>query len=428
MAKRTILDVDVRGKRVLMRVDFNVPVEYVDGDARITDDTRIRASLPTVQNLVKRGARLVLMSHLGRPKGKADPKLSLRPVADRLGYLLQKPVSFSNDCIGSGAENSVKALQDGAVLLLENLRFHPEEEKNDPAFSRQLASLGEIYVNDAFGTAHRAHASTEGVAHFLPERVIGFLMEKELHFLGEELENPARPFVVILGGAKVSDKIRVIDRLLSKADALIIGGAMAYTFYLAQGKAVGKSLVEPDRVEMARRALDKAASRGIELLLPIDSYIVEEIDFEHRQTSPGRYTQPGEEIPGEWRGVDIGPATIAAMRRLLAGARTIFWNGPMGVFEIRGCDKGTFSVAEMVAENRDAVSIVGGGDSVKALHRSGLSDRITFISTGGGASLEFLEGVPLPGVSVIPDKTEKEESQAAVPSSSEGPTKAFLPV
>ena len=427
MTKRTIVDVDVRGKRVLVRVDYNVPVEYVDGDARITDDTRIRASLPTVQNLVKRGARVVLMSHLGRPKGKADPKLSLRPVADRLGYLLQKRVSFSNDCIGAGAENAVTALQDGEVLLLENLRFHPEEEKNDPAFSRQLARLGEVYVNDAFGTAHRAHASTEGVAHLLPDRAIGFLMEKELHFLGEELENPARPFVVILGGAKVSDKIRVIDRLLSKADALIVGGAMAYTFYLAQGKAVGKSLVEPDRVEMARQALDKAASRGIDLLLPIDSYIVESIDFENRQVSPGRYTQPGEEIPDGWRGVDIGPATIAAMKRKITGARTIFWNGPMGVFEIRGCDKGTFSVAEMVAENRDAVSIVGGGDSVKALHRSGLSDRITFISTGGGASLEFLEGEPLPGVSVIPDRIEQEEGRKAVLSSSEAPTNSFLP-
>lgn len=427
MTKRTIVDVDVRGKRVLMRVDYNVPVEYVDGDPRITDDTRIRASLPTVQNLLERGARLVLMSHLGRPKGKADPKLSLHPVADRLGYLLQKRVSFSNDCIGAGAENAVNALQDGEVLLLENLRFHPEEEKNDPAFSQRLARLGEVYVNDAFGTAHRAHASTEGVAHLVSDRAIGFLMEKELHFLGEELENPERPFVVILGGAKVSDKIRVIDRLLSKADALIVGGAMAYTFYLAQGKAVGKSLVEPDRVEMARQALDKAASRGIDLLLPIDSYIVESIDFENRQVSPGRYTQPGEEIPDGWRGVDIGPATIAAMKRKIAGARTIFWNGPMGVFEIRGCDKGTFSVAEMVAENRDAVSIVGGGDSVKALHRSGLSDRITFISTGGGASLEFLEGEPLPGVSVIPDRTEQEESRKAVLPSSAAPTNSFLP-
>ncbi|CAB4243479.1 Phosphoglycerate kinase [Methylacidimicrobium sp. AP8] len=427
MAKRTILDVEVRGKRVLVRVDFNVPIEHVDGDARITDDTRIRATLPTVQNLVKRGARVVLMSHLGRPKGKPDPKLSLRPVADRLGYLLQKRVRFSDDCIGAGAENSAKSLQDGEVLLLENLRFHPEEEKNDPAFSRQLAQLGEIYVNDAFGTAHRAHSSTEGVAHFLAERAIGLLMEKELHFLGEELAHPARPFVVILGGAKVSDKIRVIDRLLAKADVLIIGGAMAYTFYLAQGKAVGKSLVEPDRVEMARLALNKAASRGIELLLPVDSYIVEHIDFERRQTSPGRYTQPAEEIPDGWRAVDIGPATLAAMKRPLAAARTIFWNGPMGVFEIRGCDKGTFAVAEMVAENRDAVSIVGGGDSVKALHRSGLADRITFISTGGGASLEFLEGKPLPGISVIPDKAEEEAKAAIAHATGEGPTESFLP-
>ncbi|VVM08521.1 phosphoglycerate kinase [Methylacidimicrobium cyclopophantes] len=426
MAKKTILDVDVRGKRVLVRVDYNVPVEYVDGDPRITDDTRIRASLPTIQNLVKRGARVVLMSHLGRPKGNANPKLSLRPVADRLSYLMQKPVAFANDCIGPAAESAVMSLGDGEVLLLENLRFHPEEEKNDPSFSRQLARLGEVYVNDAFGTAHRAHASTEGVAHCIGERAIGFLMEKELHFLGEELDNPVRPFVVILGGAKVSDKIRVIDRLLSKADALLIGGAMAYTFYLAQNKPVGKSLVEPDRVELARDALQKAASRGIDLLLPVDSYIVQEIDFENRQTSPGRYTKPGEEIPEGWRGVDIGPATIASMRKKIAGARTIFWNGPMGVFEIRGCDKGTFAVAEMVAENRDAVSIVGGGDSVKALHRSGLADRITFISTGGGASLEFLEGTPLPGVSVIPDKSEKEESHKAA-SSSDGPTEALLP-
>ncbi|MDD4933669.1 MAG: phosphoglycerate kinase [Methylacidiphilaceae bacterium] len=427
MAKRTILDLAVQGKRVLVRVDYNVPVEYVDGDPRITDDTRIRASLPTVQNLVKRGARVVLMSHLGRPKGKANPKLSLRPVADRLSYLMQTRVAFANDCIGSGAENSVNSLRDGEVLLLENLRFHPEEEKNDPSFSKQLARLGEVYVNDAFGTVHRAHASTEGVAHFIAERAIGFLMEKELHFLGEELENPARPFVVILGGAKVSDKIRVIDRLLSKADAILIGGAMAYTFYLAQGKPVGQSLVEPDRVEVAREALEKAAARGIDLLLPVDSYIVETIDFENRQTSPGHYTKPEEEIPEGWRGVDIGPATLAAMRKEIAGARTVFWNGPMGVFEIRGCDKGTFAVAEMVAENRDAVSIVGGGDSVKALHRSGLADRITFISTGGGASLEFLEGKPLPGISVIPDKVEKEANQMVSPSSAEGSTEALHP-
>ncbi|WP_018291887.1 phosphoglycerate kinase [Verrucomicrobium sp. 3C] len=427
MAKQTILDVDVQGKQVLVRVDYNVPVEYVDGDPRITDDTRIRASLPTVQNLVKRGARVVLMSHLGRPKGKANPKLSLRPIADRLSYLTQTRVSFANDCVGAAAENCVNSLRDGDVLLLENLRFHPEEEKNDPSFSQQLARLGDVYVNDAFGTAHRAHASTEGVAHLIRERAIGFLMEKELHFLGEELENPARPFVVILGGAKVSDKIGVIDHLLSKADAILIGGAMAYTFYLAQGKPVGKSLVEPDRVELARKALEKAAAQGIDLLLPVDSYVVESIDFENRQTSPGRYTRPGEEIPEGWRGVDIGAATLAAMRQEIAGARTLFWNGPMGVFEIRGCDKGTFAVAEMVAENRDAVSIVGGGDSVKALHQSGLADRITFISTGGGASLEFLEGKPLPGISVIPDKVEQEANQKASPSSDEGSNVVLLP-
>ncbi|MGD9896140.1 MAG: phosphoglycerate kinase [Candidatus Methylacidiphilaceae bacterium] len=425
MAKRTILDLNVRGKRVLVRVDYNVPVEYVDGDPRITDDTRIRASLPTVENLMKRGARVVLMSHLGRPKGKADPKLSLRPVADRLSYLLQKRVLFADDCVGPAAENAAKSLQDGEVLLLNNLRFHPEEEKNDPSFSRRLAQLGEVYVNDAFGTAHRAHASTEGIAHFVAERSIGLLMEKELHFLGEELENPARPFVVILGGAKVSDKIRVIDRLLNKADALIIGGAMAYTFYLAQGKPVGKSLVEADRVELARSALEKASRRGIDLLLPVDSYIVESIDFDDCRTSPGHYTKPGEEIPDGWKGVDIGPATIASMRKQIAGARTIFWNGPMGVFEIRGCDRGTFAVAEMIAENRDAVSVVGGGDSVKALHRSGLADRITFISTGGGASLEFLEGEPLPGLAVIPDKVEAANQQSS--SSNGGPTEALLP-
>ena len=403
MSKLTVRDVDVKGKRALVRVDFNVPLEERDGRQVITDDTRIRASLPTINYLREEGAKVIVMSHLGRPKGKPTEKYSLRPVAARLQELTGQPIPFSSDCIGKEAEDVVAGLHDGEVALLENVRFHPEEEKNDPSFARALAKLGDIYVNDAFGSAHRAHASTEGVARILPIAVAGFLMQKELRYLAQELEKPARPFAVVLGGAKVSDKIMVIDRLLEKADTILIGGAMAYTFDLAKGKSVGKSLAEPDKIDTARAALDKAMKRGVKFLLPIDSYIVEQIDFDARTVSPGKYTAANEAIPGGWIGVDIGPETINLFSSEIASARTVFWNGPMGVFEIKACAKGTFAIAKAIAENSKAVSIIGGGDSVKAVKKAGVADKITFISTGGGASLELLEGKELPGLAALSD-------------------------
>ena len=398
MSKLSLSQVDVKGKRALVRVDFNVPLEERDGRQVVTDDTRIRESLPTINYLREHGAKVVLMSHLGRPKGKPVEKYSLRPVAARLEEMIGEPVVFSPDCIGKEAEDLAARMREGKVALLENVRFHPEEEKNDPSFAQALARLGEIYVNDAFGSAHRAHASTEGVARILPTAVAGFLMQKELRYLGQELEKPARPFVVVLGGAKVSDKITVIDRLIEKADAILIGGAMAYTFNLANGRPVGKSLAEPDKVETARAALDKAKARGVTFLLPVDSYIVEQIDFNARTISKGRYTAPDESIPDGWMGVDIGPATIKLFSAEITNARTVFWNGPMGVFEIKDCAKGTFAIAEAIAANSSVVSIIGGGDSVKAIKKAGVAAKITFISTGGGASLELLEGKELPGV------------------------------
>ena len=401
MSKLSLTQVDVKGKRVLVRVDFNVPLEERDGRQVVTDDTRIRETLPTINYLREHGAKVILMSHLGRPKGKPVDKYSLRPVAARLEEMIGQPVLFCADCIGKEAEDLAARMREGGVALLENVRFHPEEEKNDPSFAQALARLGDIYVNDAFGSAHRAHASTEGVARILPTAVAGFLMQKELRYLAHELEKPARPFVVVLGGAKVSDKITVIDRLIEKADAILIGGAMAYTFDLANGRSVGKSLAEPNKVETARTALNKAKARGIKFLLPVDSYIVEQIDFNARTVSKGKYTAPNEGVPDDWMGVDIGPATIKLFSAEIANARTVFWNGPMGVFEIKDCAKGTFAIAEAIAANSNVVSIIGGGDSVKAVKKAGVADKITFISTGGGASLELLEGKELPGVAAL---------------------------
>jgi phosphoglycerate kinase len=404
MAKLTIRDISLRGKRVLVRVDYNVPLQDKDGRQTITNDTRIRETLPTLKHLREQGARILLCAHLGRPKGKPDPAQSLAPVVEALSKLVGAPVIFVGDCVGEKAEQAAAALKDGEIALLENLRFHAEEEKNDPAFAARLAKLADIYVNDAFGAAHRAHASTAGVADHVSQKAIGLLMEKELKFLGEELENPKKPFVVILGGAKVSDKIAVIDRLLEKADTILIGGAMAYTFALAEGKKIGKSLSEPDKVDVAKKALEKAKAKGVKFLLPVDTFVTEHFDFKAKTISPGKYLAPGEGIADGWEGVDIGPETVKLFCAEVAKAKTILWNGPMGVFEVPECAKGTFAIARAIAENSGATSIIGGGDSVSAIKKSGVADKVTFISTGGGASLEFLEGRELPGVACIPDK------------------------
>jgi phosphoglycerate kinase len=418
MAKLTINDLSVRGKRVFVRVDYNVPMEEKDGQMVINDATRIQATLPTLDRLIQGGARIILAAHLGRPKGKPEPSMSLRPVAAKLADLLGRPVAFADDCLGEKARNTAAALKDGDLLLLENVRYYQEEEANDPVFAGKLADLAEIYVNDAFGAAHRAHASTEGVARVITARggqcAAGLLMEKELKFLGEELEQPARPFVVILGGAKVSDKIKVIDRLLERADALLVGGAMTYTFALAQGKQVGKSLVEPDSTAVAEAALAKAESRGVEFLLPVDNVVArpEKTDKLDKKGKPVIAWQDaraveGAEIPEDVAGLDIGPKTIQLYAEVIRGAKTILWNGPMGMFEDKRFAEGTFAVARAVVEatqQRGAKSIIGGGDSVKALNKSGLADKVTFASTGGGASLEFLEGQELPGVAVLTDK------------------------
>ncbi|HXG49106.1 MAG TPA: phosphoglycerate kinase [Methylomirabilota bacterium] len=418
MAKLTVKDLQVRGKRVLVRVDYNVPLEEKEGQMVITDATRIQETLPTLEWLIHQGARVILAAHLGRPKGQREPSMSLRPVAAKLADLIHRPVAFVDDCIGEKVEKTVSALKDGDILLLENVRYYPEEEANDPAFAGKLAGLADLYVNDAFGAAHRAHASTEGVARTVARRgglcAAGLLMERELKFLGDELENPTRPFVVILGGAKVSDKIKVIDRLLEKADVLLIGGAMAYTFKLAQGLKVGKSLVEPDKTGVALEALAKAKQRGVKFLLPVDNVVATPvvtdklnkkgkpiIDF----TNPRTNTEPN--IPDHEEGVDIGPATAQLYAAEIARAKTILWNGPMGIFEDKRFATGTNAVARAVAETTQkngAKSIIGGGDSVKALNKAGLGSAVTFMSTGGGASLEFLEGAVLPGVAALTDK------------------------
>lgn len=417
MAKLTVRDLNVRGKRVFVRVDFNVPMKEKEGQMVIDDVTRIKETLPTLNLLLEKGARVILASHLGRPDGQRVPGMSLQPVAKKLEEMLGRPVQFVEDCIGPAVEQAVAALQDGQVLLLENVRFHKEEEANDPAFAEQMAKLADAYVNDAFGSAHRAHASTEGVARAVARRggpcAAGLLMERELKFLGEELENPARPFVVILGGAKVSDKIKVIERLLQTADSLLIGGAMAYTFRLAQGARTGKSLVEPDKAEVARAAMEQAAQRKVRFMLPSDDVIADVIktDKLDKKGKPViEYQNPrlntSRDCPDNAAGLDIGPATITAYSEVIAQAKTILWNGPMGLFEDARFAAGTRAIAEAVAKATaaGAKSIIGGGDSVKAVNQAGLGDKVTFMSTGGGASLEFLEGRLLPGVAALMEK------------------------
>ena len=389
MSYRSIRDLDLNGKRVCIRVDFNVPLQKNDqGEMEITSDKRIKASLPTIQYALEHGAGVILASHLGRPKGKVNPEMSLKPAAARLQALLGRPVKIAPDCVGPQVE--VMKPAPGEVLLLENLRFHPEEEKNDPAFAKQLASLCDLYVNDAFGSAHRAHASTEGMIAFVPQAAAGLLMEAELKYLGMATTTPARPCVAILGGAKVSDKIEVIQNLGKVVDQLLIGGAMAYTFLKAQGKPTGKSLVEDDKVELARQLL---ASLGGKLMLPVDHVVVAEI-------AAGAAHETVETIPDDGIAVDIGPKTIAAYAATIAGAKTVIWNGPMGIFEKPPFDKGTVALARAVAES-GATSVVGGGDSEKAIKAAGVSDKITHVSTGGGASLEFLAGIQLPGVAAL---------------------------
>jgi phosphoglycerate kinase len=397
MDKATVRDVDVRGKRVLERVDFNVPL---DENGHITDDTRIRASLPTIHYLLDSGASVILMSHLGRPKGTPNPKYSLQPVAERLSELLGQPVRLAPDCVGPEVERLAAALQPGEVLLLENLRFHPEEEANDTAFARQLASLGDLYVNDAFGTAHRAHASTEGVAHDLPA-VAGLLMENELNFLGGALERPRRPFVAISGGAKVSDKIAVLDRLIDLADTLLIGGGMANTFFKALGLSMGDSLVEEDKLDEARRLMRKAQTAGKSFVLPVDVALADRF-----AADADRILSTPDHVPEGWRILDIGPQTVAAFGEALADAQTILWNGTMGVAEFPAFAQGTKALIGLLVERTeaDATTIVGGGDSAAAVEAAGAAGKLTHISTGGGASLEFLEGRELPGVAALLDK------------------------
>lgn len=404
MPKKTIRDIDLSNKRVLVRVDFNVPLEEKDGQMVITDATRIQETLPTIKALLEKGAKVILCSHLGRPKGQRDPKQSLAPVAPALSALLGVSVEFSEETTGPIAKAKAEGLAAGGVLLLENTRFHAGEEKNDAELAKGLAELAEIFVNDAFGSAHRAHSSTAGVADYLPA-VSGLLMEKELAYLHDELENPDRPFVVILGGAKVSDKIGVINRLLEKADTIIIGGGMAYTFRkIVQGISIGKSLYKPEWEPIAQAALDKAKERGVKLLIPVDAMITDAFDFDAKKLGNTRYTEVNENIPEGWEGVDIGPESVKLFSEEISKAKTVIWNGPMGVFEIKEAAKGTFEIAEAMAANSSAKNIIGGGDSVKAVKKAKLGDKMTFISTGGGASLELLEGKVLPGVACLQEK------------------------
>ncbi len=396
MNKATLRDVDAQGKRVLVRVDFNVPLK----DGQVADDTRIRAAVPTIQYLLEHGAAVILMSHLGRPDGQRVEKFSLKPVAERLSHLLNRPVKMAPDCIGPEAAQMAQALQPGEVLLLENLRFHKEEEENDADFARQLAELGQVYINDAFGTAHRAHASTEGIAHILPGYA-GFLMEKELDYLGRALEQPKRPFVAIVGGAKISDKIGVLDRLLQLADAVLIGGAMANTFLKAKGYAVGDSLVEDDRLDVARRLMDDAARLGKHFLLPVDVVIADKF-----AADANSQVIAADHVPAGWRILDIGPQTVEEFRQALKTAQTVVFNGTLGVAEFPAFAKGTNAIIETLAEitQHGATTVIGGGDSAAAVGAAGATEKMSHVSTGGGASLEFLEGRTLPGVAALQDK------------------------
>jgi phosphoglycerate kinase len=398
MPKLSIRDLNLDGQRVFIRVDFNVPLK----GGVIGDDTRIRSSMPTIKYALDHGATVVLASHLGRPKGKVNPEMSLRPTADRLADLLGAPVTFATDCIGDEAQGAVQQVHaaHSGVVLLENLRFHPEEENNDPAFARQLASLADRYVNDAFGAAHRAHASVEAITHEIERPAAGLLMEKELQYLGHALQSPERPFVVILGGAKVSDKIDVIKNMLGKVDRLIIGGAMAYTFFKSRGVAIGRSLVEDDKLDEAREIAEDAKARGVPLELPVDHVVTDRV----QAGTANEVLEVGDARIGERYGVDIGPATVTAYAAAIAGAKTVVWNGPMGVFEIEAFAAGTNAVARAVADVK-GTTIIGGGDSIAAVKKAGVADRITHISTGGGASLEFLGGQTLPGVAALADKT-----------------------
>jgi phosphoglycerate kinase len=395
LEKLSIADVPIAGKRVFLRVDFNVPL---DKQGHVTDDTRIRASLPTIQHAMARGAKLILASHLGRPAGKVEPRYSLKPVAACLSTLLGKTIRLAEDCVGPMVEDLVARMREGDVLLLENLRFHPEEEKNDPRFAQQLARLADVYVNDAFGTAHRAHASTEGITQYLSMAVAGLLMQAELRHLGQLLATPERPYVAILGGAKVSDKIDLIFNLLPKLNRVLIGGGMAYTFLVAEGVPIGNSLVEADKVTVARDILTKATALGVIIQLPEDHLIAERLD-----ANAATRVVPKDGIPSGWLGVDIGPQTVGAFTRAIEEARTVVWNGPMGVFEMAPFATGTNAVALAVASS-PATTIIGGGDSVAAVNQAGVADRITHISTGGGAFLELLEGRELPGVAALMDK------------------------
>ena len=418
MAKLTVNDLDVQGKRVFMRVDYNVPMEEKDGKMVVTDVTRIKETLPTLDLLNKKGAKLILAAHLGRPKGKREPTMSLKPVADKLAEMTGRPVQFVDDCVGPKVEQAAAALKAGEILLLENVRYYDAEEANDPGFAEQLAKVADVYVNDAFGAAHRAHASTEGVARVVAKRggkcAAGLLMERELKYLGDELANPARPFVVILGGAKVSDKIKVIDALLDKANTILIGGAMAYTFKLALGHKVGKSLVEPEMVDVAKAALDKAKKKNVQFLIPSDNVVATPVktDKLNKKGKPvidlnNPRVNSETNIPDAEEGVDIGPETAKKYAEVVRSAKTVLWNGPMGIFEDPRFAEGTFAVAKAVVDatqNNGAKTIIGGGDSVKALNKAKLGDKVTFMSTGGGASLEFLEGAVLPGVAALSEK------------------------
>lgn len=393
-SKKTVKDADVAEKRVLVRVDFNVPL----ADGAVTDDTRIRAALPTIRYLMDHGARVILVSHLGRPKGEPDPQYSLRPVRRVLARLLGRNVVFVDETVGPDATEAVERMVDGEVLMLENVRFNPGEKTNDPAFAKELAALADIYVNDAFGAAHRAHASTAGVAEFLPAYA-GLLLAREVETLTAMLSDPQRPFVAILGGSKVSDKFGVIDKLLECVDTLVVGGGMAFTFLVAKGLEVGKSILEPDWVEPAKKMLEKARNNGVDLMLPVDFVVADAFAEDAETKIVGR-----EEIPHDMMGLDIGPTSVELFKGAIADAKTIFWNGPMGVFEMKAFEAGTREVAMAVARNNRAVSVIGGGDSVAALKKFGLEERVTFVSTGGGASMKLLEGAPLPGVEALQDR------------------------